>query len=141
MSEAARRGQGSRTRRALLAVGLLLGAAAATAALAPTRPAFAQSEEGVADPALTPVVTPARELDLLEVYEVASSLMSYQNPLFIFPGMQAEGFTVNGDGGEFNIVVKGLGLPDSTATLPEPCLLYTSPSPRDMRRSRMPSSA
>ena len=23
----------------------------------------------------------------------------------------------------------------------EPCLLYTSPSPRDMRRSRMPSSA
>ena len=22
-----------------------------------------------------------------------------------------------------------------------PCLLYTSPSPRDMRRSRMPSSA
>ena len=28
-------------------------------------------------------------------------------------------------------------------TLPNPnvCLLYTSPSPRDMRRSRMPSSA
>ena len=25
--------------------------------------------------------------------------------------------------------------------LPEDCLLYTSPSPRDMRRSRMPSSA
>ena len=24
---------------------------------------------------------------------------------------------------------------------PESCLLYTSPSPRDMRRSRMPSSA
>ena len=23
----------------------------------------------------------------------------------------------------------------------DPCLLYTSPSPRDMRRSRMPSSA
>ena len=27
------------------------------------------------------------------------------------------------------------------ATYIEPCLLYTSPSPRDMRRSRMPSSA
>ena len=26
-------------------------------------------------------------------------------------------------------------------TLDELCLLYTSPSPRDMRRSRMPSSA
>ena len=25
--------------------------------------------------------------------------------------------------------------------LKKPCLLYTSPSPRDMRRSRMPSSA
>ena len=25
--------------------------------------------------------------------------------------------------------------------LTNPCLLYTSPSPRDMRRSRMPSSA
>ena len=25
--------------------------------------------------------------------------------------------------------------------LPEPCLLYTSPSPRDQRGSRMPSSA
>ena len=27
------------------------------------------------------------------------------------------------------------------AVLPQACLLYTSPSPRDMRRSRMPSSA
>ena len=25
--------------------------------------------------------------------------------------------------------------------LPKPCLLYTSPSPRDKRQSRMPSSA
>ena len=30
---------------------------------------------------------------------------------------------------------------DLTASLSDPCLLYTSPSPRDMRRSRMPSSA
>ena len=28
-----------------------------------------------------------------------------------------------------------------TETLPETCLLYTSPSPRDKRQSRMPSSA
>ena len=28
-----------------------------------------------------------------------------------------------------------------TRTPKEDCLLYTSPSPRDMRRSRMPSSA
>ena len=30
--------------------------------------------------------------------------------------------------------------PEATEVI-EPCLLYTSPSPRDMRRSRMPSSA
>ena len=33
-----------------------------------------------------------------------------------------------------------LGLPD-LLILDEPCLLYTSPSPRDRTRSRMPSSA
>ena len=30
---------------------------------------------------------------------------------------------------------------DASAALASICLLYTSPSPRDMRRSRMPSSA
>ena len=29
----------------------------------------------------------------------------------------------------------------SAQPAPEPCLLYTSPSPRDKRQSRMPSSA
>ena len=29
----------------------------------------------------------------------------------------------------------------NTEPEPEPCLLYTSPSPRDKRQSRMPSSA
>ena len=29
----------------------------------------------------------------------------------------------------------------NTGTLPRHCLLYTSPSPRDKRQSRMPSSA
>ena len=28
-----------------------------------------------------------------------------------------------------------------TDEMPQPCLLYTSPSPRDKRQSRMPSSA
>ena len=31
--------------------------------------------------------------------------------------------------------------PDGKTALEMICLLYTSPSPRDMRRSRMPSSA
>jgi len=143
MSEAARRGQGSRWGRAQLVAGLLLVAAAV--ALAPTGSASAQSEEGVSDPGLAPVVIPARELDLLEVYEVASSLMSYQNPLFIFPGLKAEGFTVNGDGGEFNIVVKGLGLPDSMATLPDPVILHLPGMTRgneliDLRVEGLPTS-
>ena len=34
--------------------------------------------------------------------------------------------------------VRGTGIAERTH---EYCLLYTSPSPRDMRRSRMPSSA
>ena len=38
-------------------------------------------------------------------------------------------------GSKFTINVTG------TATIHEDCLLYTSPSPRDKRQSRMPSSA
>ena len=112
MSETAPCGLASKAGQALGA-GLLSGIFA-TAFFFPT--AVAQGE--------TAQIAPGRPLDLLEVYEVASSLMSYQNPLFIFPGLKAEGFTVNGDGSEFNVVVKGLGLPDSSATLPEPVILH-----------------
>ena len=34
-----------------------------------------------------------------------------------------------------------LPLPLTSTDLSDPCLLYTSPSPRDSLRSRMPSSA
>ena len=48
--------------------------------------------------------------------------------------------------GEFVAIMGPSGCGKSTllnilGTLDTPCLLYTSPSPRDMRRSRMPSSA
>ena len=33
------------------------------------------------------------------------------------------------------------GLPDMGSDMSNPCLLYTSPSPRDVEESRMPSSA
>ena len=36
---------------------------------------------------------------------------------------------------------KEVGLLEALRVRAETCLLYTSPSPRDMRRSRMPSSA
>ena len=42
------------------------------------------------------------------------------------------------------ITVKPLYTAEDTASLPyanTPCLLYTSPSPRDVEESRMPSSA
>ena len=47
---------------------------------------------------------------------------------------------------EFNAALAALVLGDSLATdrlasVATPCLLYTSPSPRDKRQSRMPSSA
>ena len=32
----------------------------------------------------------ARDLELLEVYELAASIISRQNPLFLFPGLQME---------------------------------------------------
>ena len=65
---------------------------------------------------------------------------------FIIRGLRAEGWTAeHADNGEvaleilsrheFDIVLLDLMLPGMS------CLLYTSPSPRDQRGSRMPSSA
>ena len=47
--------------------------------------------------------------------------------------------TTNSQKGSVEIKVKGLFY--AIGHTPNTCLLYTSPSPRDMRRSRMPSSA
>ena len=40
-----------------------------------------------------------------------------------------------------NLDLSGTGLANSQMSGVNFCLLYTSPSPRDMRRTRMPSSA
>ena len=37
--------------------------------------------------------------------------------------------------------IRTASLPPPMSALPNPCLLYTSPSPRDRQKSRMPSSA
>ena len=39
------------------------------------------------------------------------------------------------------VSIRTRGAPSTTARRPRPCLLYTSPSPRDAHESRMPSSA
>ena len=49
--------------------------------------------------------------------------------------IEAEVVDINGD---YVIVNAGL---KSESEIPASCLLYTSPSPRDRTRSRMPSSA
>ena len=40
-----------------------------------------------------------------------------------------------------NKVVDSINLKQHEIATPDPCLLYTSPSPRDRQKSRMPSSA
>ena len=42
---------------------------------------------------------------------------------------------------EFVTRLKNTSYVDSLSKIQQPCLLYTSPSPRDRQRSRMPSSA
>ena len=57
------------------------------------------------------------------------------------------GEVIVGDGGmtyaleRRGYVKAGPWTPECTVEHPEACLLYTSPSPRDRTRSRMPSSA
>ena len=57
--------------------------------------------------------------------------------------------TTGGDGSwslgldteDFPVRIDFSGLPNEWSSTPKGCLLYTSPSPRDRTRSRMPSSA
>ena len=44
-------------------------------------------------------------------------------------------------GAEMDLKLDGVALPWRSSFVAEPCLLYTSPSPRDATLSRMPSSA
>ena len=62
-----------------------------------------------------------------------------RTPLLSRPGLPLSGFFMN-----FNsctIQLFGKGEQAYIRKLLEDCLLYTSPSPRDLRLSRMPSSA
>ena len=74
--------------------------------------------------------------------------------LFLSVGVYAQNITVKGHvkdalGGVIgaNVIEKGnpsngtITDVDGNFTLSVPCLLYTSPSPRDRQKSRMPSSA
>ena len=64
---------------------------------------------------------------------------------FVFPGIGKSGHIQEPRKGWERILksaeIKDLRLHDLRRTLGSCCLLYTSPSPRDRTRSRMPSSA
>ena len=71
---------------------------------------------------------------LLLLLPAAASLADSKDAPFLFPGL---GVTISGRAPDWNKSKTrdgGWGQPDS-------CLLYTSPSPRDVEESRMPSSA
>ena len=48
---------------------------------------------------------------------------------------------LNPDNFEAGVIIGCFQDPDSSNNITQPCLLYTSPSPRDRQKSRMPSSA
>ena len=59
-----------------------------------------------------------------------------------YPGSDKEFVEVYPLGSSAYVVFeKGMLLPDSFGYPTQTCLLYTSPSPRDRQKSRMPSSA
>ena len=92
---------------------------------------------GTAEPALTGIHpgSPFYEKDV-EAYDVD---LKKANQL-----LDDAGYEKGADGMRFKLVVD-YGWPDVKAVAeyvkPQLCLLYTSPSPRDKRQSRMPSSA
>ena len=74
----------------------------------------------------------AEPMELGEALEVWTELED--GPFLLASYTVADWLRVEQTGG--SILLTQLPVPT-----PTPCLLYTSPSPRDMRRSRMPSSA
>ena len=78
-----------------------------------------------------------REIFLRELISNASDAIDKRR----FAAIEDNALNVGGEGYEIRVDVdetaKTLSISDNGIG----CLLYTSPSPRDMRRSRMPSSA
>ena len=62
-------------------------------------------------------------------------------PVVLEENLEAKGYNIEIIDGSVSGSTSSGGLNRADWTLAEPCLLYTSPSPRDLSTSRMPSSA
>ena len=81
-----------------------------------------------------------RALSISFVSSILGGLLTTVIALITMPWLARVGFYMHSV--EMVVVMLfGISLIASVATKDTICLLYTSPSPRDMRRSRMPSSA
>ena len=77
------------------------------------------------------------ESDLIGSREVPESALYGVQTLRGIENFRISKFHLN----EYPLFIQALAITKMGATIANRCLLYTSPSPRDMRRSRMPSSA
>ena len=72
--------------------------------------------------------------------QIAMKLMGFDHGVTVLGGLPVP-VTTPAHGTAFDIAGKGKANPDALKAAWKVCLLYTSPSPRDQRGSRMPSSA
>ena len=88
-------------------------------------------------------VFPVEPRNLFEIVEKLSSLLSSEETLFIVDDMIADETLDKRRQPLLELAISGRHRQHSLWLLTQSytCLLYTSPSPRDKRQSRMPSSA
>ena len=76
-----------------------------------------------------------------EVLTIADELHEHRIGLRILTGTLAGTYTPTGEGKFFFTIMAAFAELERDMIHQRTCLLYTSPSPRDRTRSRMPSSA
>eukprot|EP00829_Urostomides_striatus_P001176 TRINITY_DN11389_c0_g1_i1.p2 TRINITY_DN11389_c0_g1~~TRINITY_DN11389_c0_g1_i1.p2 ORF type:complete len:109 (+),score=41.26 TRINITY_DN11389_c0_g1_i1:30-329(+) len=76
-------------------------------------------------------------------WATVDDLLKYAETIEYYPGYPAEGIVIKSDltKKEKRISFKAVSNKYLMLTHTQPCLLYTSPSPRDLSTTRMPSSA
>ena len=80
---------------------------------------------------------------IADVYDLWSSDMTADVPFYVGEAVAAGGpvLEVGVGTGRIALAIAAMGVDVVGIDVSQTCLLYTSPSPRDQRGSRMPSSA